>query len=206
MSRILHQKRFDTTHVSIENIDTISAIMASTGSVLVLNMANPDIPGGGYRQGAVAQEEDLFRRTNLFRTLVPELYPMTDNQLIYTPTVHVLRDAHWHNLSEPRTAAFVSIAALYNPKLDDNGKLYRSDYETSYRKIKMIYHLGALYGFDHLILGALGCGAFNNPPQQIADIFANVTEEYDGYFQSIKFAILSSNGNMNHKIFSDRFS
>ena len=37
--------------------------------VAVLNCASYSNPGGGVRKGAIAQEEDLFRRTNLFRSL-----------------------------------------------------------------------------------------------------------------------------------------
>jgi len=36
---------------------------------LVLNMASATTPGGGYKNGAGAQEENLFRRTNLLSTL-----------------------------------------------------------------------------------------------------------------------------------------
>src|SRR5581483_11338686 len=34
---------------------------------VVLNMANAEVPGGGYLYGSGAQEENLFRRTNLFQ-------------------------------------------------------------------------------------------------------------------------------------------
>ena len=37
------------------------------GSVAVLNTAHPSIPGGNYRSGASTQEEDLYRRTDLWR-------------------------------------------------------------------------------------------------------------------------------------------
>ena len=35
----------------------------------ILNMANRQNPGGGVRNGAGAQEETIFRRTNIFRSL-----------------------------------------------------------------------------------------------------------------------------------------
>ncbi|CAF3858744.1 unnamed protein product, partial [Rotaria sp. Silwood1] len=38
--------------------------------------------------------------------------------------------------------------------------------------------------------GALGCGAFRNPPEHVAKIFRSVIEQYAGFFQTIIFAIL----------------
>jgi len=36
---------------------------------VVLNMCSPNLPGGGFRTGAGAQEESLFRRTNYYQVL-----------------------------------------------------------------------------------------------------------------------------------------
>lgn len=36
---------------------------------LVLNMASPKRPGGGFRNGSAAQEENIFRRSNYFQVL-----------------------------------------------------------------------------------------------------------------------------------------
>jgi len=48
----------------------------------------------------------------------------------------------------------------------------------------------------HLVLGALGCGAFRNPPRVIARTFRDVLaeEEWGGYFETIIFAILDRPG------------
>ena len=41
-----------------------------------------------------------------------------------------------------------------------------------------------------LVLSALGCGAFNNPPSHVAEIFRAVIQQYGSLFQSITFAIV----------------
>jgi len=44
---------------------------------------------------------------------------------------------------------------------------------------------------DNLILGAFGCGAFNNPPKLVAEIFRKllIDERYAMYFEKVVFAI-----------------
>ncbi|CAF0916901.1 unnamed protein product [Rotaria sordida] len=68
---------------------------------VVLNMANADSPGGGYRKGDGAQEENMFRRSNYSRSLdmdldfgkpTPRFYcnsqckevPISQNQKMYS--------------------------------------------------------------------------------------------------------------------------
>ena len=51
------------------------------------------------------------------------------------------------------------------------------------------------------ILGALGCGAFHNPPEEIVKIFNIYLEKYNGCFKTIVFAVLSRSDN-NFDIFN----
>ena len=60
------------TFVKIENIDCLLAaekLLNDGYHPAVLNMASRQNPGGGVQTGAGAQEENLFRRTNLFQSL-----------------------------------------------------------------------------------------------------------------------------------------
>ena len=45
-----------------------------------------------------------------------------------------------------------------------------------------------------LILGAFGCGAFHNPPDQVAHLFKHMlnSDEFRGEFQTVVFAILQA--------------
>ena len=49
-------------------------------------------------------------------------------------------------------------------------------------------------GHTNLVLGALGCGAFQNPPELVARLFKEVfqEEEFKGRFESVDFAILKA--------------
>lgn len=59
--------RFARTEVCCANVDTLTAALL-LGDASALSFANADIPGGRYRSGGLAQEEDLCR-------LLPQLYP-----------------------------------------------------------------------------------------------------------------------------------
>lgn len=75
------------------------------GKVAVLNFANPEHPGGGVSLGAMAQEECLCRRSNLF-TCISEPNVFDDcygyhrsiqshfytDRLIYTKDITVFKD------------------------------------------------------------------------------------------------------------------
>ena len=59
-------------------------------------------------------------------------------------------------------------------------------------KIRTILRIGLKHGHDALVLGALGCGAFHNPPRHIAKLFHEVIyeNEFANKFKLIVFAIL----------------
>ena len=196
------------TTVEIENTDTITASLDAIKEgykPLILNMANDYTPGGGFLTGAIAQEEHLFRCTNYFRTLTEGMYPIKRDEIIYSPKVHILKDANYDNLDEPQSAAFVAVPAIQRPHLKFGQKLLPWDYSATFKKVNMIYQLGVIGNHDCLILGALGCGAFRNPPQEIAKIFCSVTSQFVQKFKKIVFAVKCSDDNENCDVFKRTF-
>jgi uncharacterized protein (TIGR02452 family) len=72
---------FESTTVNVVNDDCLvvcEKLMSKGYDPLLLNMANPSMPGGGFCTGASAQEEDLFRRSNYSRSLDVEFYETTE--------------------------------------------------------------------------------------------------------------------------------
>lgn len=204
----LDRPLYEETDLEIENIDTISAALREIRNgfrPLVLNMANAKHPGGGFLSGAKAQEEDLFRCTNLSGTLKETLYPMLFNEIIYTPKAYILRDSEYKDLDVPVEVSFVTVAAHNNPFTRYDGTLPPYVYHETLNKIKMIYQLGLLQRHDCLILGALGCGAFNNPPREIAEMFCRVTGDYAQKFKKVIFPIMCDDHNDNCSTFQKAF-
>ncbi|KAK6356440.1 hypothetical protein TWF718_000799 [Orbilia javanica] len=92
--------------------------------------------------------------------------------------------------------AVISIAAISGPKLTtgaDGNPDYARPYvrDLMYLKIRQLLRIAALNGHRRLVLGALGCGAFGNPKQRVADMFLSVLQEPEfqgGWWKEIAFA------------------
>lgn len=185
----------------------------------VLNMASGSNPGGGVVNGAGAQEETLFRRTNLFRSLYQyasyaDLYGIekSENQYpldrnfggIYTPNATLFREDEskgYKLMDNPCKISFISVSGVNRPELDEEGLIASHVVETVKNKMRTILRIGLYNGHDSLVLGALGCGAYCNPPRHIAHLFHEVMNEreFAHKYLLIAFAILEDhNSHRNH--------
>lgn len=159
-------------------------------NVSVLNMASEAKPGGGVAVGAGAQEESLFRRTNAFMTHPEDWYPLEEHEVIFSPEVYVVKDVHNRLMKNSFAIGMLAVPAIRKPKLID-GEYKEEDKELMEKKIDAIFEIALENDFDALVLGALGCGAFKNPPKEVAEIFKVSLKRYGKYFQRIGFAILN---------------
>lgn len=209
------------TEVSVVNADCLAEAVRLIDcgyNPAVLNMASASNPGGGVTNGSGAQEETLFRRTNLFRSLYQfasyaGLYGIKNSKYqypldrnfggIYTPNATLFRDDEsngYRLMEQPCRMSFISVAGVNRPALDANGMI--ADYLIGMVKNKMrtIFRIGLDNGHDSLVLGALGCGAFRNPPHHVARLFHEVMEEkeFSGKYRLVVFAILDDH-NAHHR-------
>ena len=203
----------DKTVVSVINEDCLLVadyLLFLGYNPAVLNMASRTNPGGGVTKGSGAQEENLFRRSNLYRSLYKyasyaeqyglekafEQYPLDRNWGgIYTPNATVFRGKETDGyplLSAPFKMSFITVAAVNRPDIDANGRLTDDMVEITKKKMRTIFRIGIKHGHDALVLGAMGCGAFRNPPSHIARLFHEVMEEkeFKNKLKRIVFAII----------------
>jgi uncharacterized protein (TIGR02452 family) len=159
-------------------------------NIMVLNLASGSCPGGGVVRGAVAQEEDIFRKTNYFLSLTPKFYPIALKNMIYTGKVFVIKDENFIDLEKPFCVSMLAAHAIRNPVLT-NGRYKQEDYLIMKNTVENIFKVAYLKKKEVLVLGALGCGAYNNPPAIIISIFNEYLKKYAGCFKKIVFAVYS---------------
>lgn len=197
--------------VSVVEEDTIVAGLKLVDEKLnpvLLNMASDRKPGGGVEKGCRAQEEEMFRRTNYCMHLNRKnvKYPLDPLSVVYTPDVTVLKDEKY-NVVETRPISFIACAGVRDPYLKDDGRMRSQDRQLLKAKIRMIFQTAVYHGHDSLVLGALGCGAFYNPPEDVAATFKLVISEYQpGVFKKIVFAVKSCGRDRNFAIFHEQLS
>jgi len=171
-------------------------------SPCVSNAANKDTPGGGVVAGAQAQEEEICKRSTLYRGLLPSLYPMKDNELIYNPDVTVFMHPQTYSFMEnPYQLAVITQAYLCLPgNLSNYSEPEKSvEYQKiTIDKVRAHLRLAAQKGHDSVVLTASGCGAFSGGrpglvSQAVAKIYHEILKnEFKGVFKEVRFAILST--------------
>ncbi|EGS22084.1 uncharacterized protein CTHT_0039700 [Thermochaetoides thermophila DSM 1495] len=75
-------------------------------------------------------------------------------------------------------------------------------------KMRLCLRMAASKGHTMLVLGAIGCGAFGNPPREVAACWMEVLSEREfegGWFKEIWFAVYDRRKEGNFEIFSEVF-
>ena len=186
--------------------------------IAVMNFANAFHAGGGVTRGASAQEECLCRCSTLYpllyrRSLRDSYYKhhhdlntsKASDSLIYTEDVVICKTDEEHpkrmvqddwvkvdviTIAAPdlRTKSNMYAAIVGNGSFMNNAELF--GYHVK-RAIHMLT-VAASKGADILVLGAFGCGAFQNDPSVVARAYKVALEEFPKVFDKIEFAVYCS--------------
>jgi len=206
---------FDTV-LEVKNITTLHAardlIEEGVGKVLALNFASARHPGGGFLKGALAQEESLARSSALYETLIskPEMYEennriksgLYSDYMIYSPDVPVFRHDMGNLLSKPYPLSFITSPAAnvgFIKKARQNIP-YSDIHNTMKRRIEKILVLGLHQGYENIVLGAFGCGVFQNESIDVAGYFKELLgkdSNYHNQYKKIVFAVYDASENKN---------
>lgn len=197
-------------NISVINSDSVSAVVeySKLGKTCVLNMASYKRPGGGVRNGARAQEECLFRCSNLTHVVSQEFYPLIENQCLYTKDAIFFKDFNYDYMDEVKSDV-VTIAA-FNLNEQEIDTTYHYYIETTKQKIQLMLSLAIKNDVDNIILSSFGCGVFKNDPEQMSEFFHDILikQSYSKYFENVVFAIINDHNSVgdNLNIFKNTFN
>lgn len=194
-------------NLSIENKDCFE-VASTLDNPCVLNLANANIIGGGVEWTICnTQEENLCRRSTLYQSLTHVKYPMMTDEIFYSPNVKVFLDidykkCNWYDVS------VITAAAKQDPKVNKDGNLDKREVDELEIIIFNIISTAILHGHKNLVLGAIGCGVFNNPPREVAKVFKRILLHGDHlikYFDNVIFAIYEGDYNPIGSAFKKEF-
>ncbi|MFI1507081.1 TIGR02452 family protein [Streptomyces sp. NPDC020597] len=172
--------------------------------VAVLNFASARNPGGGFLNGAQAQEEALCRASALYTCLLEArgFYdhhrahrdPLYTDRVIHSPAVPVFRDDRGRLLDEPYAVGFLTAAA------PNAGVVLRTTPRRAGElppalsaRAERVLETAAAHGYRRLVLGAWGCGVFRNDPAQVAEAFRALLAaggRFEHRFAHVVFGVL----------------
>lgn len=191
----------------------------------VLNMANAYIPGGGYIEGMMAQEENMFRRTDCHFHINDNEYDASIDQ--YIPAMTELLSAKYEVVYLDKEYPRVCIRGSENRQVDNLGYEWlaeddvfpfyeirasaqdlrggvKFDSSNARKRITAQLETLRLTGIRHAVLGAFGCGSFQNPAEKVAQMYKEELDKRSEDFDVIAFAIFTSGyGTDNYRPFKN---
>jgi len=168
---------------------------------LCLNFASAKHPGGGFLGGAEAQEESLARASGLYASLTSQSQYYTANRasrtafytehMIYSPGVPMFRDDSGALLDVPHLSAFVTAPAVNAGVVRAREPARAADIAAVMRRrVDRVLAIALDSGHRALVLGAWGCGVFQNDPTMIADVFGEaLATSFKDRFAHVVFAV-----------------
>ena len=214
LKKVEHEQNTRFAVIEADCLEVAELLLKAGFHPCVLNMASERNPGGGVLTGSGAQEENLFRRSNLFASLYQfanyatqydvvksaKHYPLDRNSGgIYSQNATVFRSSEnsgYALFDAPFQVSVVSVPAINRPDLVEvDGQLRIAQHlmEPTKEKMRTILRISGKYEHNALVLSAFGCGAFCNPPEHIALLFKEVfaENEFINRFALVVFAIIS---------------
>ncbi|MEU1037971.1 TIGR02452 family protein [Streptomyces sp. NPDC005907] len=209
------------TVVEVTGESSLEAARRLAGPVAVLNYASARNPGGGYLNGAQAQEEALCRASALYTCVLrarafydhhrAHRDPFYTDRVIHSPGVPVFRDDRGRLLDEPYPVGFLTAAA------PNAGVVLRTAPERAFAlpgalavRAERVLETALAHGYRRLVLGAWGCGVFRNDPAQVAGAFRTLLGDggrFGGAFEHVVFGVLDrTRGSVTRRAFEQVFA
>jgi uncharacterized protein (TIGR02452 family) len=188
--------------VEVTGESTLAAARRLGGDVAALVFASARNAGGGFLNGAQAQEESIARSSALYPCLraAGEFYAYHrahaeltySDRVIYSPAVPVFRDDNATLLTQPYPVSFLTAAAPNLGAVRSNQPELAAEVPAVLRRrAARVLAVAAAHGHRRLVLGAWGCGVFGNDPATVAEAFAAALVRHP--MEHVVFAVLGPN-------------
>lgn len=173
--------------------------------VVCLNFASAKNPGGGFLGGSQAQEESIARSTGLYNCQMKawDYYEINRNtksciytdHMIYSPYVPILKNEAGTNLADLTLTSIITAPAVNFGVVKRREPNRIPEVEVIMkRRIAKVLAIALAHGHQAIVLGAWGCGVFQNDPQDIAPWFKEVIDtQFKDAFEKIVFAVYAKN-------------
>ena len=192
---------------------------AESPKAALLNFASARSPGGGFLNGAKAQEEDICRCSGLYPCLLEQMQYYEANRqqdsliytdyMIYSPEVPFFKTRGTGELlSEPFTMSVITAPAPNTRPYLERHPGGEAELERAFlRRWQNVLCLASDQGIERLLLGAWGCGAFGGDPQMASRTADEAIQGYGRGIHQVVFAIPSKGkqSRRNLEVFGERF-
>ncbi|MEM6265624.1 MAG: TIGR02452 family protein [Bacteroidota bacterium] len=185
----------------LTTLDSVRKEAPSSNNIVCLNFASARKPGGGFRNGSQAQEESIARASGLYPCLMNCGLYYTANKtsrpgfythhMIYSPAVPIFKYETGELMEQPILVSVITAPAVnmgvIKRRAPDSISLVAPEMR---KRIDMVLAICYQKGYDTLILGAWGCGVFQNDPRVIAELFHHMlTGKYKNAFRKVVFSV-----------------
>ena len=192
-------------------VDAVFRLKNVADSLGILNFASAHNPGGGFENGAVAQEECLAYCSDLYVKQIggagAEYYDINANNRtpLYTDTmfmsnVSFFRNSDYNFVGFPVTCNVLTVPAVnmgvalrQGISEDDANKVMKN-------RMRKLLYLFAYYDCKTIVLGAFGCGVFGNKAEDVARFWKEllIDESLAVYFDKVVFSIYDRPGRISN--------
>ena len=175
----------------------------------VLNFSSYMTPGGGFLNGAIAQEESLCHFSYLYNVLKgnTSYYDYNRNHLnlgfyetraLYTPDIRFI---------DISGSKFIDVISCAAPNLTAYAMMTENIMDPEnynhielVSRIELIMKIASIHKIDTLILGAWGCGVFRQNPEEVSKAFIEVLDKLEDTVFHVVFVIP---GGKNYDVFNE---
>ena len=203
----------ETTQIAASRL-----INAGYDNLVLLNYASAKNAGGGFINGAKAQEEDLTRCSTLYPCLRSQTTYYHENRkeksMLYTDYIIYSPKVPWFRIrsrDDPETVFLASVITAPAPNANQARRRWidaKTIENALRRRCGLVLGVAKENGHRNILLGAWGCGVFGNNPMTVANAFKTwlLDPVFEGAFDHVTFAVFDrSKGKVVFNAFKKEF-